>query len=94
MRVQIHCKNAAAAAAVASGPLFDGAVVDLASLPLLVRATAVRANGALRGAQPGYVPCFQLRRLQLANLINESDKPGTMSFEAFSAILLSGASDT
>ena len=42
------------------GPLFDGAVVDFASLPGLVRETAINAGNMIRTLRPNYCTLYPL----------------------------------
>jgi hypothetical protein len=67
------------------GPLFDGAVVDAASLPHLVRATAINADRLLR-LQKSPAPFLQTRSDYMSKLITDLSISAT--FEQFVSSLL------
>ncbi|CAH1791020.1 unnamed protein product [Owenia fusiformis] len=63
------------------GPLFDGAIVDHAILPGLVRATAINASRTKRATMPYYMAFYEERTKYLETLIQQH-KQATM-FEEF-----------
>jgi hypothetical protein len=71
-----------------TGPLFDGAVVDGAALPSLVRTTAINADRALRRKIVNE-PFFQRRRTYLSETVKRLQVD--QSFEQFSANLIAPA---
>jgi len=68
-------------------PLFDGALVDGASLPHLVRATAMDADRALR-EQKIHAPLLEARANSIRDTIQKQSND--MSFEAFASEILIG----
>eukprot|EP00045_Choanoeca_perplexa_P018100 m.277818 g.277818 ORF g.277818 m.277818 type:complete len:1140 (+) comp17713_c0_seq1:3063-6482(+) len=73
------------------GPLFDGAVVDAASLPHLVRATAFNADRMLR-LQKSPAPFLQTRSDYMCKLI--ADLSIAATFEQFVSSLLVAPDDS
>ncbi|XP_065187715.1 ral GTPase-activating protein subunit alpha-2-like [Sycon ciliatum] len=74
------------------GPLFDGAVVDIASLPALVRATAINANRAKRSELPFFQQHYEERATYIANLSRNCTKNITME-EFFADMVRPGTPD-
>eukprot|EP00050_Salpingoeca_kvevrii_P000760 m.155336 g.155336 ORF g.155336 m.155336 type:complete len:1904 (-) comp10203_c0_seq6:138-5849(-) len=59
----------------AFGPLYDGAVVDLRSLPSLLRFTAINAGRALRSKMAFYEPYYESRENTIQRIIHDYSQP-------------------
>ncbi|XP_077476455.1 ral GTPase-activating protein subunit alpha-1 isoform X7 [Stigmatopora argus] len=71
------------------GPLFDGAIVDMKILPIVVRATAVNASRALKSLIPLYQNFYEERARYLETIVQHHQEPTT--FEDYAARVYSPA---
>uniref|UniRef100_A0A8C5C551 Ral GTPase activating protein catalytic subunit alpha 1 n=1 Tax=Gadus morhua TaxID=8049 RepID=A0A8C5C551_GADMO len=71
------------------GPLFDGAIVDMKILPMMVRATAINASRALKSLIPLYQNFYEERSRYLETIVLHHQEPTT--FEDYAARVYSPA---
>jgi hypothetical protein len=77
--------------AEASGPLFDGAIVDRKSLAILIRATAVNSGRVLR-CEEGLARGYEMRAKYIGQITTQQEKQGFE--ESASSIIAGGEGNT